>query len=236
MACSSRLWGLISSRILRPFYLNTWLTSCLFVCFFFQFLSEWPCRLRDHSLRVSSPIWVFGRAKRVSRERASEWRSREGQRKGGLQRSLIKFHLYFAETKGNTIGWKMTFRKTKLIDNRPSWHPLRLCDKFGSQGDQIGTKSGPSIARSREPRPNRRACSQASETIVTVQANFIFEFSAFGCYQGHCSVLRAHGDIKHVLCVLLGTWRVLLLKEWLFPVGNDVTVLLGDGGESWGIV
>ena len=34
----------------------------------------------------------------------------------------------------------MTFRKTKLIDNRPSWHPLRLCDKFGSQGDQIGTK------------------------------------------------------------------------------------------------
>ena len=30
----------------------------------------------------------------------------------------------------------MTFRKTKLIDNRPSWHPLRLCDKYGSQGDQ----------------------------------------------------------------------------------------------------
>ena len=74
------------------------------------------------------------------------------------------------------------------------------------------------------------------EIIVTVQANFIFEFSAFGCYQGHCSVLRAHGDIKHVLCVLLGPWRVLLLKEWLFPVGNDVAVLLGDGGESWGKV
>ena len=81
------------------------------------------------------------RAKRVSRERASEWRSREGQGKESLQRSLIKFHLYFAQTKGNTIGWKMTFRKTKLIDNRPSWHPLRLCDKFGSQGDQIGTKN-----------------------------------------------------------------------------------------------
>ena len=30
----------------------------------------------------------------------------------------------------------MTFRKTKLIDNRPSWHPLRLCEKYGSQGDQ----------------------------------------------------------------------------------------------------
>ena len=28
-----------------------------------------------------------------------------------------------------------------MIDNRPSWRPLRLCDKFGSQGDQIGTKN-----------------------------------------------------------------------------------------------
>ena len=35
----------------------------------------------------------------------------------------------------------MTFRKSKLIDNRPSWHPLRLCVKFGSQGDQIGTEN-----------------------------------------------------------------------------------------------
>ena len=32
----------------------------------------------------------------------------------------------------------MTFRKSKLTDNRPSWHPLRRCVKFGSQGDQIG--------------------------------------------------------------------------------------------------
>ena len=35
----------------------------------------------------------------------------------------------------------MTFQKSKLIDNRPSWHPLRLCVKFGSQGDQIGTEN-----------------------------------------------------------------------------------------------
>ena len=35
----------------------------------------------------------------------------------------------------------MMFRKSKLIDNRPSWHPLHLCVKFGSQGDQIGTKN-----------------------------------------------------------------------------------------------
>ena len=35
----------------------------------------------------------------------------------------------------------MTFRKSKLIDNRPNWHPLRPCVKFGSQGDQIGTEN-----------------------------------------------------------------------------------------------
>ena len=72
------------------------------------------------------------------------WASSEAVRgwgKESLQRSLIKYHLYFTQTKGNTIGWKMTLEKTKLIDNRPSWHPLRLCDKFGSQGDQIGTKN-----------------------------------------------------------------------------------------------
>ena len=28
-----------------------------------------------------------------------------------------------------------------MIDNWPSWHPLRLCVKFGSQGDQIGTEN-----------------------------------------------------------------------------------------------
>ena len=33
----------------------------------------------------------------------------------------------------------MTFRKTKLIDNRPSWHLLRQRVKFSSQGDQILT-------------------------------------------------------------------------------------------------
>ena len=28
-----------------------------------------------------------------------------------------------------------------MIDNRLSWHPLHLCVKFGSQGDQIGTEN-----------------------------------------------------------------------------------------------
>ena len=35
----------------------------------------------------------------------------------------------------------MTLQKSKLIDNRPSWHSLRLCDKFGFQGDQIGSEN-----------------------------------------------------------------------------------------------
>ena len=45
------------------------------------------------------------------------------QGRESLQRSLINFHLYFAQTKGNTTGWKMTFQKSKLIDNRPSLPP-----------------------------------------------------------------------------------------------------------------
>ena len=28
-----------------------------------------------------------------------------------------------------------------MIDNRLSWHPLRLCVKFGSHGDQIGIEN-----------------------------------------------------------------------------------------------
>ena len=86
------------------------------------------------SLRASSPIWA-SEASRAKNARAS------GRRKESMQPSLSNFHLYFVQTKGNTIGWKMTFRKSKLIDNRPSWHPLRLCVKFGSQGDQIGTEN-----------------------------------------------------------------------------------------------
>ena len=88
------------------------------------------------SLRASSPIWASETS--IARARGKATRGRE---KESLQRSLIKFHLYFTQTKGDTIGWKMTFRKSKLIDNRPSRHPLRLCVKFGSQGDQIGTEN-----------------------------------------------------------------------------------------------
>ena len=84
---------------------------------------------------------LFGRVKRVSRERARERRSREGQRKEQLATVSQKISFVLCPDEGNTISWKMTFRKSKLIDNRPSWHPLRLCVKFGSQGDQIGTEN-----------------------------------------------------------------------------------------------
>ena len=52
-----------------------------------------------------------------------------GAEERSLQRSLINFHSHFAQTKGNTIGWKMTFRKSKLIDNSPGWHPLNFREK-----------------------------------------------------------------------------------------------------------
>ena len=101
-------------------------------------INSW-CK-RDIQLRVICIIaceqaLLFRRVKRVSRERASERWSREGPRKGELTTIIShKFHLYFTQTKGNTIGWKMTFRKSKLIDNRLSWHPLRLYVKFGFSG------------------------------------------------------------------------------------------------------
>ena len=95
----------------------------------------WPC-----SLLASSPISASETSLARTCERAAKPRGAE-ERRASLQRSLIKFHLYFAQTKGNTIGWKMTLQKSKLIDNRPSWHPLRLCDKFGFQGHQIGTEN-----------------------------------------------------------------------------------------------
>ena len=56
-----------------------------------------------------------------------------GRGKESLQQCLINFHLYFAQTKGNTVGWKMTFGKSKLIDNRPGWHPLNFVREVETQ-------------------------------------------------------------------------------------------------------
>ena len=52
---------------------------------------------------ASSPIWASGEAAR-------------GQGEESLQRSLINFHLLFAQTnvKWNTIGWKKDVPEIKL--------------------------------------------------------------------------------------------------------------------------
>ena len=83
---------------------------------------------------LSSVLWLhphwkqallFGWAKWAAWQRASEYL----QGKEGLQRSVINFSLYFAQMRGNTIAWKMTFWKSKLIDNRPSWPALNFRGK-----------------------------------------------------------------------------------------------------------
>ena len=86
----------------------------------------------------------------------------------------------------------MTFRKSKLIDNRVSWHPLRLCVKFGSQGDQIGTENlfQPSkqtgsfdvilikrILRAEDK--SDRVCSSCGRKMKTLDQLFSFVLSAF---------------------------------------------------------
>ena len=55
-----------------------------------------------HSLRASSPISASEASLARTRERAAK--PRGGKGKEGLQRSLVKFHLYFAQTKGNAVG------------------------------------------------------------------------------------------------------------------------------------
>ena len=53
------------------------------------------------SLRASSPIL----ARNKPHENAgASGKAARGRGKESLQRSLINFHLYFAQTKGNTIG------------------------------------------------------------------------------------------------------------------------------------
>ena len=86
----------------------------------------------------------------------------------------------------------MTFRKSKLIDNRPSWHPLRLCVKFGSQGDQIGTENlfQPSMQTGsfdvilakrilRAEDKSDRVCSSCGRKMKTLHELYSFVSSAF---------------------------------------------------------
>ena len=54
---------------------------------------------------------LFGQAKRAAQEHMKSW-TKKGWAKESLQWSVI---INFP-TKGNTIGWKMVFQKSKLID------------------------------------------------------------------------------------------------------------------------
>ena len=65
---------------------------------------------------ASSPIWASGEAAR-------------GQGEESLQRSLINFHLSFAQTNGIPLAEKRTFQKSNLIDSSPGWHPLNFREK-----------------------------------------------------------------------------------------------------------
>ena len=60
-----------------------------------------PLTVKD-SLLASSPVWASETGLARTRERAAK--PRLGRGKESLQRSLINFHLYFSQTKGNTIG------------------------------------------------------------------------------------------------------------------------------------
>ena len=76
----------------------------------------------------SSSLWAsspFVRAKWTTW--ASDKATRRGAGKESLQWSLINFHLYFTQTKGNTTGWKMT--SGKFVDNGPCWPALNFHGK-----------------------------------------------------------------------------------------------------------
>ena len=82
-------------------------------------------------------------------------------------------------------------RRSKLIDNRPSSHPLCLCVKFGSQGDQIGTENlfQPSVQTGsfdvilakrilRAEDKSDRVCSSYGRTMKTLHQLYSFVLSA----------------------------------------------------------
>ena len=105
--------------LFSEFYSNC--LKCFLLTFLkdsFLFQTDFWSRYEMSSLQASSPI--LGEQSERASKRHSSWG------KESLQQSLINFHFYFAQTKGNTIGWKIMFRKSKLIDSRPGWHPLNL--------------------------------------------------------------------------------------------------------------
>ena len=59
-------------------------------------------------LQPASKLFYLGEWNESRENARASGEAKRGRGKESLQRSLIKFHLYFAQTKGNTIGSKMT--------------------------------------------------------------------------------------------------------------------------------
>ena len=98
----------------------------------------------------------------VASEQDLLFRRARGRGKESLQRSVINFHSYFAQMKGNTIGWKVTFRKSKLIDNRPSWPALNF---HGNVERRCSYRQNPCYVEDRSD----RVCSSCGRKIRTLQ-------------------------------------------------------------------
>ena len=107
----------------------------------------------------------------VACEQALLFRRARGRGKESLQRSLINFHLYFAQMKGNTIGWKVTFRKSKLIDNTPSWPALNF---RGNVETRCSYRQNPCYVEDRSD----RVCSSCGRKIRTLHQVYSFVSSA----------------------------------------------------------
>ena len=89
------------------------------------------------------------RSLQAARERSSERKATRGREKESLQRSLINFHLYFAQTKANTIGRKMTFRKSTL----------NLRGKYGDTTKPVLCRRSLNSLRKRKPGERRKSLS-----------------------------------------------------------------------------
>ena len=101
---------------------------------------NWRCSLSRLKVACEQAL-LFRRARRVSRERASERRTREGQRKGELATISHKISFVLRPDEG-----KYNWLKNDVPKNKFDWKQAKLAPpsirqrvKFGSQGDQIGT-------------------------------------------------------------------------------------------------
>ena len=174
---------------------------------------------RDFTLACEQAI-LFGRAKRAARERASERRCREGPAKGELATIPYKFLFVLRPYEGKYHWLKMTFRKLKLIDNRPSRPALNFRGKcrntmlFSPKTFPFLFPAPRSRVSSRVPlarvlftiSPKWRACSQASFTsMVTIK---IFEPLKWEFQKGNRRlILNIVTKICNLIVKSITAWR-----------------------------